>query len=95
MKKKLIYYSLYSNKEQDNLIAMAYSEEDLKELCSENTEGVLFEYDVEQKEGHLDTLLNERLYKGKLKLTKKIKEKKKIEDKEGELMLNSEIGDLR
>jgi len=74
---------------------MAYSEEDLKELCLENTEGVLFEYDVEQKEGHMDTLLNERLYKGKLKLAKKVKTKKKTEEDNDEIMLNSEIGDLR
>ena len=94
MKKKLIYYSLYSNKEQDNLIAMAYSEEELKELCLEYNKGVLFEYDVQERKGHLDNLINERLYMGKYNLGEKAKPKKKIKDKKGELTINSKMGDL-
>lgn len=93
--KKLIYYSLYSNKEQDSLIAMAYSKEQLKEVSLEYSSGVWFEYDVIKKEGHLDTLINERLYKGRPKFAKNLIEKIEKEMETEEKLLHSGIGDLR
>ena len=87
-------YSLYSNKEQDELYACAYSLKDLKEVSLEYTEGVWFVYDVEQKEGHIDTLLNEKQYKGKIVFATEII-KIKSEEITDEVMLHSEIGEVR
>lgn len=71
--KEIKRYSLYSNKEQNELYACAYSLTELKEVSLEYTSGVWFVYDVESREGHIDTLLNERLYKGIPKFGKETK----------------------
>jgi len=87
-------YSLYSNKEQDELYACAYSLKELKEVSLEYTNGVWFVYDVEKREGHIDTLLNEKQYKGKIIFATEIKKKEKEENSE-EFMLKDTIGELR
>jgi hypothetical protein len=88
-------YLLYSNKEQHNLLALAESKEQLKEVSLEYTEGVWFEYDVIEKEDHSDTLINEKLYKGKPKFATEPIEKEVVEDKIENHKLHSGIGDLR
>ena len=98
MKEKKKNYLLYINENQDSLIAIAHSEDELHEISKDYENGVWFEYDVLEKKDHLDTLLNERLFSSEVNFAKKIRKKKKPkeekEEKE-EIMLNSEMGDLR
>ena len=88
-------YLLYTNKEQHNLLALAESKEQLKEISAEYVEGVWFEYDVTEKEGHIDNLLNEKQYKGRPKFASEPVEKEVVEDKKEKYSLHSGIGDLR
>jgi len=46
MKENKKNYLLYTNENQDILIAMAYSEDELHKISKENEKGVWFEYDV-------------------------------------------------
>lgn len=91
MEKHIKNYALYTDEDQKELLAMAYSKEQFKEVSLNYTGGTWFEYDVEIREGHLDILYNERLYTGQSKFTKEIV-KEKEEEKLG---LNSSVGDLR
>ena len=55
-------YSLYNNKEQEKLLAMAYSEEQIHEESKFYSEGVWFEADyVDNK-----FIENEKIYKKKI-----------------------------
>lgn len=53
-------FCLYTNKEQERLLAMAYSEEQINEESQYYSGGVWFEYDVIENTSIID---NERLYK--------------------------------
>lgn len=87
-------YLLYTNKNQENLLAFAESKDEIKEVSQSYTGGTWFEYDVEVKEGHLDILLNEKSYKGKPKFAKEVEKKEEKETDEKHL-LHSGIGDVR
>jgi hypothetical protein len=93
--RKIKNYLLYTNENQNSLIAIAHSEEQLHEISKEHKEGVWFEYDVLEKKEHLDTLLNERLFSSDVSFAKKTKKKKKPKKEKEELILNSEMGDLK
>ena len=92
MEKETKYYALYTDKDQTSLLAMAYDKEQLKEESLLYTGGTWFEYDVEFREGHIDLMENERLYKGKPKFAKEVVKEEKEEDKP---LLKASIGDLR
>ena len=62
MKKKNSCYCLYTDKKQTNLLAMAYSEEQVIEETQYYSDGVWFIYDyIENK-----FLENEKIYKKKI-----------------------------
>lgn len=92
LKKKELLYALYDNKEQDTLYALAYSEEQLKEITNQYTSGVWFEYDLIRDK----FLENERPYEKDVKFPKNVK-KEKFDDKleDGGWLLGKKHYDLR
>lgn len=56
-------FCLYSNKEQEKLLAMAYSEEQISEESQYYSNGVWFEYDAIENSNLIE---NEKLYKKKV-----------------------------
>jgi len=63
-------YSLYSDEDQKQLLAMAYSEEQIEEESQYYTDGCWFEYDLEND----SIMLNEKPYSKKIKFPKTPKE---------------------
>lgn len=68
------WYSLYTNKAQEKLLACASSEEQLMEVTQYYSGGTWFEYDDNN-----NRLTNEKLYKS-VKFPKEPKEKPRYED---------------
>lgn len=93
---KLIY-CLYNNKSDKQLLALAYSKEELKQVSLEYTEGAWFEFDVEVTKERSTLLWNERTYKGRVKFGTKEsvdalkKEKEEIRKSGNKTGLNSNI----
>lgn len=87
-------YCLYDDKNQTELIAMAYSLEQLKDVTKYYSSGVWFEYD-----NTLDNnmLLNERKYAKRVVFPKEPLELKSFNEtaKEDKFKLNSKMGDVR
>ncbi len=89
-------YGLYKDNKQSEYYACANTLNEIKEVSSEYLSGVWFVYDVEKRDGHIDTLLNEKQYKGKVTFAKELKIKKTEEELEEEkYVLRDSIGDLR
>lgn len=68
-KKKENVYLLYTNEEQEKLLAAAYSVDHLKEVTQYYTGGTWFEYDAVGDR----SIVNERLFSEKVKFPKKAK----------------------
>lgn len=74
-------YCLYINKEQERLLAMAYSEEQIIEESKYYSGGVWFEYDAHENSSIID---NERLYKKKISFPETPVERPKFLEKKEE-----------
>lgn len=86
-------YCLYDDKDQTTLIAMAYSEEQLKEETKYYSSGVWFEYDNVIDSNYI---LNERKYSKRVRFPKEpLKREMYGEEMENKYALNSKIGDIR
>ena len=70
-------YCLYDNVDQDNLLAMAYSEEQLKEVTKYYASGVWFEFDNVFDN---NIILNERKYSKKVRFPKEPLELKSLNE---------------
>lgn len=85
-------YCLYDNKEQDNLLTMAYSEEEVKEESKFYSSGVWF---VGDNTIDSNMVLNERRYKKRIKFPDKPEKRPSYHEIQEEIKLNSKWGDLR
>ena len=86
-------YCLYDDINQTTLFAMAYSEEQLKEVTKYYTSGVWFEYDDTVDS---NMVLNERKFSKRVRFPKVALEREIFgEEKENKYKLSSGIGDLR
>ena len=84
-------YCLYDNKDQDNLLAMAYDNETIKEETKFYTKGVWFEYDDTVD---YNVILNERKCRKRIKFPKE-PEKRPFQVEIQKNTLNNKWDDLR
>lgn len=63
-------WCLYSDKEQTELLACAYEEDQIVFESQYYSEGCWFEYDVEKTEKESEILINERKYRKKVRFPK-------------------------
>lgn len=62
-----VIYTLYNNKKDKNLLAFAYSKDQIKDVSLEFTEGVWYKHDVEVTQEGTTLLWNEKEFKTKVR----------------------------
>ena len=85
-------YCLYDNKEQDNLLAMAYDCESVEEESKYYSEGVWFEFDNVVDS---NIMLNEKKYKKRIKFPSKPEKRPSYLETSEQFKFNSGVGDIR